>query len=173
MSIQMASRAKANLVGELVEAPSFQTTTKGDKYARIKLQTTEHFFSNGERKVSKAVHNVTVYHPLCVKLLESFGKPGIHFMAEGKISYEKERMVIVVGQFGGELLLMYTGIEAETKEAAPASTAGTSTTQAAASKPSGGLGRLGNSSSSASKPTPNRDSDQRPSDADLDDDIPF
>lgn len=176
MSVQMASRAKASIVGELLEAPTFQTSTKGDKYARIRLQTSEHFFSNGERKVTKATHNITVYHPVCVKLLETFGKPGVHFLAEGKINYEKDRMVIVVGQFGGELLVMYTGGEADSSAKSETTTSQpSSSSETPASKPSGGVGRLGKNVNGGGQPSINNrgTTSQGVTDESLDDDIPF
>lgn len=170
MSVQMATRANASIIGELLEAPAFQTTAKGDKYARIRLQTSDHFFSNGERKVSKTVHSIIVHHPLCVKLLESFGKPGIHFLAEGRINSDKD---VVVGQFGGQLLLMYTNdAEAPTsKDSSPEASGSQPTGGTAASKPSGGIGRL--NTARANNPATSPSQTRVHSDESLDDDIPF
>lgn len=177
MPIQFISRAKVNLVGELAEAPVFLQTGSGSPMAKIKIQTTEHFMSKGERKVRREIHDVTVFNKLGVDLLKSFGKPGVHFLIDGKLTNK----IIEVSQYGGEIFVMTTG---ESGDAAPAAgnpqarSGNTSTQQQSSSgaKPSGGLGRIGSRAASQ----PERDLDDeggRPqsyrSDADLDDDIPF
>jgi Single-stranded DNA-binding protein len=145
MSIQFLSRAKAEIIGELVEPPVFADTANGGRYARIKIQTTEHFISKGERRVRKEIHDVTVFNKAGVDLLTNFGKPGVHFLVSGRLSNHK----VEVSQFGGEIFVMTTG-EASAGAAPSASSAGnTSSAQgkptgnASASRPSGGLGRVG------------------------------
>ena len=180
MSIQFISRAKADLIGELVEAPVYQQTAAGVAFAKIKIQTVEHFISRGERKMRKEIHDVTVFNKLGVDLLKDFGKPGVHFLVAGKIVNK----AIEVSQYGGEIFVMSTGVDGD----APASKAplpSGETRAAAAAKPassngarpSGGLGRIGGSRPGQSQPAKDEDEEVRspPSrtDSDLDDDIPF
>lgn len=173
MTIQFLSRAKAEIIGELVEAPSFADTANGARFARIKIQTVEHFISKGERRSRKEIHDITVFSKAGVELLTNFGKPGVHFLVVGKLSNGK----IEVSQFGGEIYVMTTG--EQSSGAAPAagaseSSAGASTKPTtAAARPSGGLGRVGG------RPSPSKPSEEdgytppARSDSDLDDDIPF
>lgn len=174
MAIQFLSRAKAEIIGELVEAPAFSETANGSRFARIKIQTVEHFISKGERRSRKEIHDITVFNKAGVELLTNFGKPGVHFLIVGKLSNQK----IEVSQFGGEIYVMTTGEQsagdAPSMNAAEGSgsTSGAKSASAAA-RPSGGLGRIG------SRPAPSRPSEEdgytspSRSDADLDDDIPF
>jgi single-stranded DNA-binding protein len=174
MTIQFLSRAKAEIIGELVEVPAFADTANGTRFARIKIQTVEHFIAKGERRSRKEIHDITVFNKAGVELLTNFGKPGVHFLIVGKLSNQK----IEVSQFGGEIYVMTTGEqssgEAPASKAAESSsgTAGTKPATAAA-RPSGGLGRVGG------RAAPSRPSDEEgytpPSrgDSDLDDDIPF
>ncbi|NTF17675.1 single-stranded DNA-binding protein [Agrobacterium rubi] len=182
MSIQFVSRAKAQLMGELIEAPVFQQTTSGSRFAKIKIQTVEHYLSKGERKTFKEVHDVTVFNKLGVDLLTSFGKPGIHFVIDGKIKNKQ----IEVSQYGGEIFVMTTGVDGDAPASSRSSSAASSSTQSGAgaavggatgSRASGGLGRIG--TRSASQPSQNDGADDgypsqaSRSDTDLDDDIPF
>lgn len=180
-SIQFVSRAKVNLIGELVEAPVFQQTASGAPFAKIKLQTVEHYVSKGERRTRKEIHDVTVFNKLGVDLLKGFGKPGVHFLVDGKLTNK----IVEVSQYGGEIFVMTTGVDGD----APASSAGStqksgnqsqsSTAQSGGgngARPSGGLGRIGGR---ATQSQPERDEDDVRSsssfrtDSDLDDDIPF
>ena len=78
MTIQFLSRAKAEIIGELVEAPAFADTANGTRFARIKIQTVEHFIAKGERRSRKEIHEITVFNKAGVELLTNFGKPWIH-----------------------------------------------------------------------------------------------
>jgi single-stranded DNA-binding protein len=173
MTIQFLSRAKAEIIGELVEVPSFADTASGARYARIKIQTVEHFISKGERRSRKEIHDITVFSKAGVDLLTNFGKPGVHFLIVGKLSSGK----IEVSQFGGEIYVMTTGEQSSgaAPSAGTSDNAGASSTKpaTAAARPSGGLGRVGG------RPAPSRPSEEEGytppsrSDAELDDDIPF
>jgi single-stranded DNA-binding protein len=171
MTIQFLSRAKAEIIGELVEAPSFSETGNGTRYAQIKIQTVEHFISKGERRSRKEIHDITVFSKAGVDLLTKFGKPGVHFLVDGRLVNKK----VEVSQFGGEIFVMTTGEQSAGTAPAANSAASNGTVQtraATASGPSGGLGRIGgrpaasNPSEQGGYSAPSRDSD-------LDDDIPF
>lgn len=180
MSIQFISRAKADLIGELVEAPVYQQTASGAVFAKIKIQTVEHFISKGERKMRKEIHDVTVFNKLGVDLLKSFGKPGVHFLVTGKIVNK----VIEVSQYGGEIFVMTTGVDGDAPSSRASQPSGEAKSAEAAkpagssgARPSGGLGRIGNSRPGPSQPPKDDDDEVRSSpsrsDSDLDDDIPF
>lgn len=174
MTIQFLSRAKAEIIGELVEAASFAETSNGARFARIKIQTVEHFIVKGERRSRKEIHEITVFSKAGVDLLTNFGKPGVHFLIVGKLSNGK----IEVSQFGGEIYVMTTGEQSsgdapESKPSEGAQGATGTRPATAAARPSGGLGRVGG------RPSPSKPSEEdgytppARRDADLDDDIPF
>jgi single-stranded DNA-binding protein len=182
MAPQFLNRAKAQIIGELVETPTFKDMQNGGRLARMKLQTVKHFVSKGERKSKRAVHDVVVFNKAGVELLSNFGKAGVHFIVDGEISYnDNNNMTVEVSQFGGEIYLLTTGgADAGSEPAAQAETSKPTTPRpgaAAASRPSGGLGRIGGrSAASNAAPQDDNDSYEGPtsrSDTLEDDDIPF
>lgn len=170
MTIQMATRAKGTIDGELVEKPAF-LMSRQTKYADLQLKTVKNTIVGGERRKTESVHLVRVFKPRCLELLETFGQPGRHFHVEGEIGYRQSdgRMLITVGTESGEVVLNYMGDEAQAAapERQPDPTNG--------SRPAGGVGRLARPQGQPGDRhdhDDHRDFQQRPSEEDLDR-IPF
>jgi hypothetical protein len=178
MSIQMATRAKAFLDGELVEKPAF-LMSRQTKYADIQLKTVESVIVGKERRRNEFVHYVRVINPRCLELLENFGQPGRHFHVEGKISYRASdgKMLVTVGIDSGELVLNYMGDDANPVKSSQPDRRQSDDPQSGA-RPAGGVGKL----VGQSRPRDGQSDDQRDQqgtargrrdDSDLDDRIPF
>ena len=142
MSVQLTSTARVVITnGELVAAPVFKNTAAGARFARIRLQTVAAFVVNGERRIRKSVHEVVVYNPHGVRLLEQFKQPGIAFIVNGNLVYDDSgKAVVEVTAFGNDIFVSYVAGEADTgrSDAKPKTSADTPS----AARSSGGIGRL-------------------------------
>jgi hypothetical protein len=143
MTIQMATRAKGIVDGELVEKPSF-LMSRQTKYADLQLKTVKNTIVGTERRRTESVHNVRVFKTRCLELLETFGQPGRHFHVEGEISYRSSdgKMLITVGTESGELVLNYMGEDAQPVTAGPQPDRRPAVEQQSNARPAGGVGKL-------------------------------
>lgn len=180
MAIQMATRAKGLLDGELVEKPSFLKSRSQQKYADLQLKTVENTIVGQERRRTEHLHLVRVFNPRCLELLEQFGQPGRHFHVEGKIGYRPSdgRMIVTVGTDSGELVLSYMGDDARPVTSSQPGGHQKSEPQSGA-RPSGGVGRLAQPARSRERddyrddPRDRQPPGGRSEKDDLDDQIPF
>jgi single-stranded DNA-binding protein len=158
MTIQMATRAKGMVDGELVEKPSF-LMSRQTKYADLQLKTVKNTIVGAERRRTESVHLVRVFKARSLELLETFGQPGRHFHVEGEISYRSSdgRMMITVGTESGELVLNYMGEDAQPVTKAAPGERRQGGEQQSNARPAGGVGKL---SRSAGQPQ-SRDEDDR------------
>jgi hypothetical protein len=159
MTIQMATRAKGIVDGELVEKPSF-LMSRQTKYADLQLRTVKNTIVGAERRRTESVHLVRVFKAKCLELLETFGQPGRHFHVEGEISYRSSdgKMMITVGTESGELVLNYMGEDAQPVTSSTQADRRQGGEQQSNARPAGGVGKL---SRPAGQPQRERDDDDR------------
>lgn len=152
MTMQMATRAKGIIDGELVETPAF-LMSRQTKYADFQLRTVKNTIVGSERRRTELVHNVRVFKARCLELLEAFGQPGRHFHVEGEISYRVSdgQMLLTVGTESGEVVLNYMGEDAKAVSPEPQADRRPPAAQEAGARPAGGVGKLASSASQPQK----------------------
>ena len=82
---------RATLIGNVGQDPEFITTKNDQKMAKFSLATTETWKdkATGERKEKTEWHNIVVYNPGLITIIERYVKKGEKLFVEGKIATHK------------------------------------------------------------------------------------
>lgn len=185
----MTSMNVTHLIGKLLKAPEFFTTSGNKRMAKITLETWKHVRIKGEVKRNAQSHTVVCFNQFALDYLENTAKVGTRIKVTGELSYDKNgKAEIVVFQYSGELGPMdsdefeYTDTAAASNSA-PSNSQTTSTAASAPANPvtsttakaGGGLGKLNlqRKPSTQEKDYAATPQAKRPSDEELDDEIPF
>lgn len=122
---------KAVLLGNLGRDPEIKVMPSGEKMASFSLATSESWKdkTSGQKQERTQWHNVVVWNPALVGIVESYVKKGSKLYIEGQIETrkytskdgtEKYTTEIVLRPFRGEICLLSGSGEAEPKaEKAP------------------------------------------------------
>lgn len=124
---------KASILGNAVKDPEIRNTQAGAKIANLVVATSEQWKdkNSGERKEKSEFHKIVVFNPHLVGIIETHIKKGSKIYVEGAIQTRKwtdqqgmdrYSTEIVMGQYGGTLLILDKGSEpsaAPAQQAAP------------------------------------------------------
>jgi single-strand DNA-binding protein len=113
----MASVNKVILVGALGRDPEVRSTQGGLKIVNLNVATSESWIdkSSGERKQQTEWHRVVIMNDRLADVAERYLKKGSKVYLEGKLQTrkwtdqggtEKYSTEVVLGKFGGELVLL-------------------------------------------------------------------
>lgn len=113
---------KAVLLGNLGRDPEIKVMPSGEKMASFSIATSESWKGkSGEKQERTQWHNVVVWNPALVGIVESYVKKGSKLYIEGQIEtrkytgkdgVEKYTTEIVLRPFRGEICLLSGGGEA-------------------------------------------------------------
>lgn len=113
----MASVNKAILVGHLGRDPEVRNTQAGTKIVNLSVATSETWIdkASGERKEATEWHRVVIMNDRIADVAEKYLRKGSKLYIEGKLQtrkwtdkggQEKYTTEIMIGRFGGELVLL-------------------------------------------------------------------
>jgi len=108
---------QATLIGHVGADPEFRTTPSGKQFANIRMATSKKWTNKqtGEVQEDTQWHRVTIGADGLISVVERFVKKGSKIMVQGEIRHQKwtdkdgiERFgtEIMVGTFGGRLVLL-------------------------------------------------------------------
>lgn len=144
---------RVQLIGHLGRDPDIRTTNAGKKVATFSVATGEQWTdkSTGEKKERTDWHNIVVFNEGLAGVVEKYLKKGSRCMVEGELRTRKWQdssgndrwsTEVVLPQFGGNLILLdgagggratpEEGSYGTSRQAPPASNAGTGTASYAA-----------------------------------------
>lgn len=124
---------KASILGNVGKDPEIRNTQAGAKIANLTVATSETWKdkASGEKKEKTEWHKIVVFNPHLVGIIETHIRKGSKIYVEGSIQTRKwtdqqgmdrYSTEIVMGQYGGTLLILDKGGEqqsAPTQQAAP------------------------------------------------------
>ncbi|MDR3736069.1 MAG: single-stranded DNA-binding protein [Acidobacteriaceae bacterium] len=113
----MASINKATIVGNLGKDPEVRNTQNGQKIVNLTIATSDVWNdkTSGERKEQTEWHRVVIMNDRLADVAEKYLRKGSKVYLEGKIQtrkwtdnsgVEKYTTEIMLGRFGGELVLL-------------------------------------------------------------------
>lgn len=113
----MASINKVTLVGNLGKDPEVRNTTNGTKIVNLTVATSDSWTdkASGERKEQTEWHRIVIMNDRLGEVAEKYLRKGSKVYLEGKLQtrkwtgndgVEKYTTEIMLGRFGGELVLL-------------------------------------------------------------------
>jgi len=154
------------LVGRLVKDPEFGTTTSKKEFFRLVVETERFVRVSNQRRRIAHQHAVTCFNQFSIGPMREHGRAGAWVKVFGELSGVRDNMPeVTVSQWNGEAALMFA--DDSLPAARPEATDQKDETTKA--KPSGGLGRLSDSSKPSSSKAPPKVKEYDPTD----DEIPF
>ena len=107
---------KAVIIGRLGKDPEIKSLSNGNQVANFSVATSESYTAkNGEKVETTEWHNVVVWNPHLIKIVENYITKGALVYIEGKIKTRKwddkngtthYNTEIVIENFGGEIRIL-------------------------------------------------------------------
>lgn len=134
------------VVGRLLKAPDFATTSQGKDFFRLVVETERFVRINGDRKRIAHTIAVTCFNQFSIQAMREHGKVGTVVKVFGELTGVRDnRPEVTVSQYNGEAAVMFGDDDLPAARA----DATERKADAPATAPTGGLGRL---SASGGKP---------------------
>jgi single-strand DNA-binding protein len=119
---------KVQLIGNLGKDPDIRATQSGDKIANLSLATSESWKDkqSGERRERTEWHRVVIFNPHLAEVAEKYLAKGSKVYVEGQLQtrkwtdqqgVEKYTTEIVLQKFGGAILILSGGKQADGSQA--------------------------------------------------------
>jgi len=119
---------KVQLIGNLGKDPDIRATQSGDKIANLSLATSESWKDkqSGEKRERTEWHRVVIFNPHLAEVAEKYLAKGSKVYVEGQLQtrkwtdqqgVEKYTTEIVLQKFGGTILILSGGKQADGSQA--------------------------------------------------------